>query len=230
MWCFWSAKGGVGCTVAAVSAALRLARREQVLLVDLGGDAATVLGANDPPVNLVDWLDTPVPAPDGLARLEREVAPNLSLLGWGGRPVLDDWVQARRFDPERCELLASLLASDGRAVVVDVGRRPRPDAEAIALLGERIMALAGRSTMVSRACYLGLRGSADFPRPDGVVLVVEEGRALRSSDVVGAIGAPVLALRWDPAVARAVDAGLGRVRLPRVLRSVDLAEAHGVVA
>jgi hypothetical protein len=52
-------------------------------------------------------------------------------------------------------------------------------------------------------------------RPTGIVLVTEPGRALGARDVERAIGAPVVAeVPYDPAVARAVDAGLLATRLP----------------
>ena len=52
----------------------------------------------------------------------------------------------------------------------------------------------------------------------GIVLVHEPGRALTARDVERSLGAPVVAeLHYDPAVARAVDAGLLAARLPRSL-------------
>jgi hypothetical protein len=64
---------------------------------------------------------------------------------------------------------------------------------------------------IRRAQQLGLR-------PTGIVLVDEPGRALTSTDVEHALGVPVVAdVRLDPAVARAVDAGLLIARLPRSL-------------
>ncbi len=79
--------------------------------------------------------------------------------------------------------------------------------------------VAARSThslLVTRACYLALRRAADPPlRPSGVVLVTEPGRALDRTDVEQVVGAPVRAeVAFDPAVARAVDAGLLASRLP----------------
>ena len=51
-----------------------------------------------------------------------------------------------------------------------------------------------------------------------MVLIDEPGRALRARDVEHALGAPVIAeIGYDPAVARAVDAGLLVARLPRSL-------------
>ena len=63
------------------------------------------------------------------------------------------------------------------------------------------------------------------PRPTGVILLTEPGRALRRSDIETALNLPVAAeLTIDPAVARAVDAGLLTTRLPagaaRSLRSL----------
>lgn len=79
--------------------------------------------------------------------------------------------------------------------------------------------MADRSLLVTRACYLALRRAVSAPiRPTGVVLVAEPGRALRATDVEAAVGAPVVAtVAVDPAVARAVDAGLLTARLPRLM-------------
>ena len=70
------------------------------------------------------------------------------------------------------------------------------------------------------ACYLALRRAVALEaRPSGVVLIEEPGRALRARDVEAAIDAPVVAtLALDPAVARAVDAGLLAARLPRLIQ------------
>jgi hypothetical protein len=73
--------------------------------------------------------------------------------------------------------------------------------------------------LVTRPCYLSLRRAVREPtRPSGVVLVDEPGRSLRRHDVEHALGAPVDAVvAVDPAIARAVDAGLLATRLPRSL-------------
>jgi hypothetical protein len=56
-------------------------------------------------------------------------------------------------------------------------------------------------------------------RPSGVVLIDEPGRALRAGDVSASLGAPVVAtVLLDPAIARAVDAGLLLARLPAGFR------------
>ncbi len=55
-------------------------------------------------------------------------------------------------------------------------------------------------------------------RPTGIVLVDEPGRALSQRDVEHSLGVAVEAtVSLDPAVARAVDAGLLATRLPRVI-------------
>ncbi len=72
------------------------------------------------------------------------------------------------------------------------------------------MAAASDSLLVTRACYLSLRRLVAGPvRPSGVVLVTEAGRALGRADVEDVVGVPVVAeVPIEPAVARAVDAGL----------------------
>jgi hypothetical protein len=78
---------------------------------------------------------------------------------------------------------------------------------------------AEHSLLVTRPCFIALRRAQQLVvRPTGIVLVDEPGRALTSSDVEHALGVPVVAeVRLDPAVARAVDAGLMVARLPRSL-------------
>ena len=114
--------------------------------------------------------------------------------------------------PGRGDVLASLLAADPRPVVVDCGRAaPGP--------GSSVAGSASVSLLVLRPCYLALRRALAAPvRPSGVVLVDEPGRALGRDDVEGVLGVPVTAVvALDPAVARAVDAGVLLSRLPRRL-------------
>ncbi|MCU1455561.1 MAG: ATPase involved in chromosome partitioning [Acidimicrobiales bacterium] len=212
----WSVKGGVGTTVVAAALALTLARDgpgrrsaglhgngHGALLADLAGDLGATLGVAEPEgPGLAGWLAAgdDVPA-DALARLEQPVAPGLGLLprGSGG------------LRPQRAQALAGLLSAEDRTVVVDCGRLGGPGAAAV------IAAASQRSLLVTRACYLGLRRVGAAPvDASGVVLVREVGRSLGPRDVEDAAGAPVVAeLALDPAVARAVDAGLLATRLPR---------------
>lgn len=218
MLCFWSVKGGSGCSVTAAVAALLAAERREALLVDLAGEQAAILGvAPDASTGLGVWLGRgEPPPPDALARLERPIADRLRLLSFdpddGGQP---------RPPEERVELLAQLLRRDHRQVVVDVGTGTRPWARLLQQAEDRIL--------VIRPCYLALRRAADASTPTGVVLVGEPGRALTAADVSSVVDAPVLVrLPVDPAIARVVDAGLLASRVPRPLRRLNalLTDGH----
>jgi hypothetical protein len=206
----WSTKGGAGTTVVAAALAVLAARSAAggAVLVDLAGDVPAALGLPpaDAPAGVADWLAAaPDVPPDGLGRLEVPVQAGLSLVPQGRGPL----------PPAAGDLLASLLAGDPRPVVVDCGRIDVPSGQAAAA----VAAGAGRSLLVLRACYLGLRRAAAAPvHPSGVVLVAEEGRAITAADVEAAIGAPVVArVRVTDTVARAVDSGLLASHLPRSL-------------
>ncbi len=206
----WSVKGGVGTTVVSAALATTLARIHSgsggALAVDLGGDLPAALGRPDPrDPGLTGWTSAgPEVAADALARLELAVGPDLALLPRGtGEPGPTD----------RHHVLARLLDADPRPVVADAGV---VTARSRAL---PLVAQATRSLLVVRACYLGLRRAVDAPvRPHGVVLVVEEGRALARADVETVVGAPVVAeVPLDAGVARAADSGMLARRLPRSL-------------
>lgn len=204
----WSAKGGSGTTVVAVSLALVLAARggSGVLLVDLAGDAPAVLGLADPGgPGLAAWAAAGAEVPaDALSRLEVPVRPGLELLPRGAGALVAD----------RLDLLGALLAADHRTVVVDCGTIAA-DSPAVGLA-----AGATTSLLVIRPCYLALRRAAAAPiRPSAAVVVAEPGRALDRADVEAVIGVPVTAeVAVEPGVARAVDAGLLASRLPRGLQ------------
>ena len=110
-------------------------------------------------------------------------------------------------------MLAGLLAADARPVVADCGRLDRSEVRVALAAG------ATHSLLVTRACYLALRRASAAPvRPSGVVLLTEPGRALGRSDVEQVVGAPVRAeIAVDPAIARAVDAGVLSAGCPRGL-------------
>lgn len=192
----WAAKGGSGTTV--VAASIALANPQTTLLVDLDRDQPSVLGLAEPDSPGVhDWLASTAPA-SRLAALEIAVRPRLALLPGG------PWGTA---SPQRWDQLAAALATDPRDVIVDVGTRPPPQA---------LVAVADRTWLVTRPCYLALRAAArSSVRSTGVVLVDEPGHAMRSADVEAAVGVPVAAvLLFDPAISRAVDSGLLISRLP----------------
>ncbi|MCU1463097.1 MAG: ATPase involved in chromosome partitioning [Acidimicrobiales bacterium] len=96
--------------------------------------------------------------------------------------------------------------------MVDCGRADAGPALAVA-------AAATRSLLVLRPCYLALRRAVAAPvRPSGIVLIEEPERSLRRRDIVDALGVPLVAVvDCEPAVHRAVDAGLLASRLPRPL-------------
>lgn len=203
---FFAAKGGAGCSVVAAATALLSARREPSLLVDLGGDQPALLGTEATGPGLAEWSETASPLPDALRRLEVPVSDRLSLL-----PVGES---CPRPGPERCRLLAHLLASEGRRVVLDIGTPALPLVP--------LLSASAQTVLVTRACYLALRAARRGPDPDHVVMIAEPGRALRSRDVEASVGVSVgPVVSWDPAVARAVDAGLLTARIPRSLRSLE---------
>ena len=195
----WAAKGGSGTTVVACALALGLGHGSTTL-VDLSGDCATALGLVEPTgPGVSDWLASPSAGPDDLVRLAVAVRDDLGLITRGTAcPPDDQWSR----------LAAALTAMP--VVVVDAGTGcpPGPLHDA-----------AEQSLLVTRPCFIALRRAQQLGiRPTGIVLVDEPGRALTSSDVEHALGVPVVAeVRLDPAVARAVDAGLLVARLPRSL-------------
>ena len=208
----WSTKGGSGTTVIAALASLHAAqdRDRPVLLVDLCGDLPAVFGCAEASSGLGAWLRSDL-ASCSLERVLEELTPGLSLLP-RGQGLLD---------PRRAEELVEWLATEA-TVVVDAGVLRDPAERSGSGLGDdelrwRLAAEADRSVLVTRACYLALRRTVSLPvRPSGVVLVAEAGRALTRSDCERAIGAPVLAtVAIDPDIARAVDAGMLRTRVPK---------------
>lgn len=213
----WSVKGGVGTTVVAAALAMLLAARSPAgsVLADLAGDCPAVLGLPDPPresPGLSAWLAAGPETPaDALRRLEVPAAPGVALLPRGD--------PSRRPGPGRPGLLAAVLDQGPRPTVADCGRLP-------STVATDLVTRARQSLLVLRPCYLALRRAAQCPlRPTGVVLIREPGRALTATDIDQTLATPVVAtLDLDPAVARAVDAGLLATRLPRSL-SRPLAKA-----
>ncbi|MGF1595544.1 MAG: hypothetical protein ACFCVK_01205 [Acidimicrobiales bacterium] len=205
----------------AVALARLWAERDPTLLVDLAGEVELVLGSAPASAGVAQWLAAERPPPDALSRLERPAGPGLSLLPAGDRRLGATETPADdRRGNERRRLLAHLLAADDRTVVVDVGAAPNRWAA--------LVDLAAPSLLVTRPCYLALSAATGHRRPDGIVVVRERGRALGDADIAAAIGAPVVAtIPHDPAVARAVDAGLLGTRLPRPLRHLEPLVAVG---
>jgi hypothetical protein len=196
----WAAKGGSGATVVACAMALGSRRGEATTLVDLDGDCPTALGLAEPSgPGVLDWLASPTAGAAELDRLAITVRDDVRLIPRGTAEAPEDqWLR-----------LATVL-SGWSNVIVDAGTGVPPPA---------LHDGAEQSLLVMRPCFIAIRRArATGVRPTGVVLVDEPGRALSSGDVEHALGAPVVAeVRLDPAVARAVDAGLLVARLPRSL-------------
>jgi len=201
-------KGGSGTTVVATALALLHARAvpNGAVIADLMGDVPATLGLAEPAgPGLTAWLAAGDDVgTDALDRLAVRVAPGLHLLATGA--------PAPPPRPGRGSTLAAALGHEPRPVVVDAGSSP-----AGAALD--IVAAATVSLLVVRPCFLALRRAVAAPvRPSGVVLVREPGRSLGRRDVEEALQVPVCAeIDLEPAVARAVDAGLLATRLPRSL-------------
>ena len=198
----WSAKGGSGTTVVAAALGLLWARSSAhgAVLVDLGGDLPTVLGAPPPTgPGVVDWLAADA-EPDALDRLAVDVGDRLRLVPRGGGAATGGG-----------ERLVEALA-DRPTVVVDCG-------PPLSRLGVTVATAAPTSLLVIRPCFLALRRAAEAGiRPTGVVVVEEGSRVLGRRDLAESLGVATTArVRWDPAVARAVDAGTLAARLPRSL-------------
>ena len=196
----WAAKGGSGTTVVACALAVSARRTESSTLVDLGGDCATALGLDEPAgPGVAEWMASPTAGPTELTRLAVTIRDQVRLIPRGiAVPPDDQWAR----------LAVALGGLEN--VVIDAGTGCPPLA---------LREAADQSLLVTRPCFIAIRRAQQLSiRPTGVVLVDEPGRALTSRDVENALGVPVVAeVRVDPAVARAVDAGLLLARLPKSL-------------
>ena len=199
MFLCWSAKGGSGTTVVAAALALVLSQRGATTVVDLAGDLPAALGIAEPAgPGVREWMASPTADAAALARLGVPVSETLQLLPRGSTPTT----------APRWADLANALGHDN--TVIDAGTGVPP---------ADLVAAADHTLLVTRPCYLALRlAAASGVQPSGIVLVGEPGRALTARDIERSVGAPVVAeLHYDPAVARAVDAGLLAARLPATL-------------
>jgi hypothetical protein len=187
-------------------AAMGMTSRRPMLLVDLDGDLADVLGvaAGSGP-GAHDWLRAGAPA-DRLDDLAVGVTHTTHLVPAGRRIGLPD----RHRWTDLIDGLRAWERDHGGDVVIDAGTTS-PPAELAQAVDRRLL--------ITRACYLALRRAVrQAASPTGIVLVVEPGRALRVRDVEHTVGAPVVArIAIDPAIARAVDAGLLAGRMPVTL-------------
>lgn len=205
----WSVKGGCGTTVVAAALALVLAQRLDVgaRLIDLSGDIPSALGMSEPASEgIAEWLSaTDHPGADALNNLMLPVTAHLGVIPRGRNIIVPS-----QLNPDRLRDLAHAVAQSPMATVVDAGS---------GLATIPIIEHATRSLLIIRPCYLALRrASLLTTKPHGVIVITEPGRALGVHDVESVVGAPVLAeIPFDPAIARAVDAGLLAGRVPTLL-------------
>jgi septum formation inhibitor-activating ATPase MinD len=198
----YSAKGGQGCTT--VTAALAVLEPDAIV-IDIGGDVPTVLGFPEPyGLGICDLLaDT---QPIDLATLDKITirTDTIRLIPAGQTP-------ASEVSADRWTELANVLMTVGRSVFLDAGNNTAAASVP-----------ADRRLLIVRACYLALRRAIALPvRFDQAIVIVEPGRALSVTDIESALGIPVTAeIPIDPAIARAIDAGLFATRLPRQLGRV----------
>lgn len=216
----WSPKGGLGTSVASAALALVAARRVETTLADLGGDHPAILGlpTTTGDGGLTAWLSMGPSAPtEWLEDMAVPVGPGLSLLP-RGPGALESCL------PEAGAALAIALGGAGLAVL-DAGPVNAPAAGAA-------VEVADAALLVIRPCYLALRRAVADPRLErswGAILVEEPGRALDAGDVAAVLGIPIVGrvpVRAD--IARAVDAGVLRDRLPPPLESLADAVFDGL--
>ena len=215
IWC-WSVKGGTGTSTVAAGIAIRLANEDddrEVVLVDLAGDQPALLGLttiDEPDIpGIGDWVEANERR-GVVDRVIEKVAPGLGLvrLGTRGPSGVDYTPTSTR--GRRLLTAIKALARPDQVVVVDAGLDPH----------EYRAHVPGVPVCVIRPCYLALsRGQRVSGPYERVVVIEEPQRALRSRDVVAALGADkVERVAWDPRVARSVDAGTIVSMLPPPLR------------
>lgn len=188
------ARGGQGTTTLATVVALTLASRRRVRLDSAQpDDVCALLGSRTPP----SWHPPALVCPR--VTLCALVAP----------------------DPDRAEDGLGQPSGMADVVIVDHGRLDALPAKALVDTKDDVET---RWLVVRGPCYLSLRRAIGHPWcPDGVILVIEPGRALTATDVSDVLGVPVVAeIPVDPTVARVIDAGLLLDRVDRLgaLRSL----------
>jgi hypothetical protein len=155
---------------------------------------------------IAEWLSaTDHPGADALNNLMLPVTARLGVIPRGRNIIVPSLVNL-----ERLRDLANAIVQSPMPTVVDAGSGTSTIP---------IIEYATRSLLIIRPCYLALRRASLLTTPPhGVIVITEPGRALGVHDVESVVGAPVLAeIPFDPAIARAVDAGLLAGRVPTLL-------------
>lgn len=190
---FYSPKGGVGTTVTAASYALLLAHQHNgALLVDFCGDAPAAFGLVEPTAPGVhDWLDeSSSRASEELLLMAQPCASNLRVVHRGARFVSGE---------PRWQKLAEALEAMPMPVVIDAGTQFVPEE----------LSRISSMVMVVQPCYLTMRRAIREVRPQQIVIVRPAERVLTNNDLTNLLGVPTMAeIPENPAIARAVDAGL----------------------
>lgn len=162
--------------------------------------ALAIAAQDDTHVLIVDWgddvaacLGAPEPADEMTATSVKDNVSIMSHRGWN-------------------LTLADNLDGNFPIVVHDFGNKPTPE----------MLNMADEYMLVTRSCYMGLRQAVKHDLGGcGVVVVMEPGRALSVRDIERAVTLKCVAeVVYDPAVARAIDAGLLACRSPESIRSI----------
>lgn len=205
-------KGGSGTTVLAAALAAELSRNADgdTVIADLAGDVPNTYGISVDAAQpgLKQWLASSSNVPTAAVdRLLVDVMPQLRMLPAGPRATNGADVERQAERLRDCGV--------ARHLVVDAGVVGHPRT-----MGGALQSAADTSLLVLRPCYLAIsRVSALGLKADGFVLIEEQGRVFDARDIEDVTGIPEMAtLRWDPAVARLVDAGRTKSRLPRSMR------------
>lgn len=200
----WSPKSGSGTSVTVTAMASLAARMgKPTVLIDLGGDAAAILGLPTPALGLGDVIETHgshgvrdvmVPVSEGL----HLIAPGFTDLP---SPYSNRW--------GRIDQILDEIATD-HLVLIDAGGFGLP---------EWLDSVSDSTVVVIRPCYIALRRAAEHTRSDhladAVIVVIERDRALTARDVSLVLGIPVVAeVTVHPDVSRRVDSGLLNSRIP----------------
>ena len=204
----WSVKGGSGVSVTSCALALLTSQlgQEPVLLVDLTGGAALVLGyqAAVDTAGVHDWLAADESVSSSLLQqliVEGETGLHVLPVGRASCPSPA---------PHRVEELVTWLGDWPGHVVVDLGTDTT--------MRRTFLSRADCSVLVLRLCYLAGRAAVAAERADALVIVEEPNRTLTCRDLVSALDVSVVArVPWDAAIAKAVDAASLAHRMPRVL-------------